>query len=200
VRVYAESNFVLELALEQEDCPHCEHLLTLATAGRIDLVLPAYALLEPAETLTRRLREWEQLARNVDTELKQLRRNPALQSAADALTGLALKGVKLATDRHDKVRSDLLRAARIIAVDKPVLVEAERLRLQYDLELPDATMLAAVFADTSVNAATSVFINKNSKDFADPAIQTDLQSRQCKFIGSFANARQRIDSILATQT
>lgn len=126
MNIYAESNFVLELALEQEDCEHCQYFIDVALRGDVNLVLPAYALLEPVETLTRRVREWEQVARNVDTELKQLRRNPALQADADALAGLALKGVKLATDRHDKVRADLLRCARIIPIDGPVLMEAER--------------------------------------------------------------------------
>lgn len=45
--IYAESNFVLELAFRQEDCDSCEDILKLAEAGKIELLLPAYCLGEP---------------------------------------------------------------------------------------------------------------------------------------------------------
>jgi hypothetical protein len=54
MRVYAESNFVLEIVLEQEQHQACEELVSLASAGSIELVLPAFALLEPYQTIVRR--------------------------------------------------------------------------------------------------------------------------------------------------
>lgn len=51
MRVYVETNFVLELALRQEQNESCEALLRLAEASRIGLVVPAFSLLEPYATL-----------------------------------------------------------------------------------------------------------------------------------------------------
>lgn len=51
--VYVETNFVLELALLQEQQESCQKLLDLAEAGRINLILPAFSLTEPYETLIR---------------------------------------------------------------------------------------------------------------------------------------------------
>ena len=56
MNVYVESNFVLELALLQEQHASCEALLRLCEEGGIQLVIPAYSLAEPYETLTRRHR------------------------------------------------------------------------------------------------------------------------------------------------
>lgn len=56
MNVYIESNFVLELAFLQEQSSSCEEILRLAEGEHIELVVPAYALIEPYETLVRRRR------------------------------------------------------------------------------------------------------------------------------------------------
>jgi predicted nucleic acid-binding protein len=61
VNVYVETNFVLELALLQEQHGSCGDLLRLCEEGRIQLVIPAYSLAEPYETLTRRHRQRKRL-------------------------------------------------------------------------------------------------------------------------------------------
>ena len=45
--VYVESNFILELAYLQEDHENCGRILKLAEAGKIQLILPAFAIAEP---------------------------------------------------------------------------------------------------------------------------------------------------------
>lgn len=52
--VLAESNFVLELALQQEELDEADRLVAMAEAREIELVIPACALFEPYETLVRR--------------------------------------------------------------------------------------------------------------------------------------------------
>ena len=54
--VAAESNFVLHLALEQEEGAEARSILDLAASGQIRLVIPACALFEPYEPLFRRHR------------------------------------------------------------------------------------------------------------------------------------------------
>lgn len=44
MRVYAETNFVLELAIEQEQHASCEAIQQLAKAHDIQLVLPVYSV------------------------------------------------------------------------------------------------------------------------------------------------------------
>ena len=61
MNVYVESNFVLELALLQEQHASCEDILRLCEAGRMQLVIPAYSLAEPYETLVRRHKQRQRI-------------------------------------------------------------------------------------------------------------------------------------------
>lgn len=92
MNVFVETNFVLELALEQQESPSCERLLALAAENAIRLLLPAYSFIEPHETLTRRHRDRETLRSQISNELAQLARrnpgdfdNPSLRSELTAL-------------------------------------------------------------------------------------------------------------------
>lgn len=49
--IYVESNFVLELALMQEQYESCEAILQVCKAGQAQLVLPAFSSAEPYYTL-----------------------------------------------------------------------------------------------------------------------------------------------------
>ena len=49
--VYVETNFVLELALLQEQHESCEKILRFQQTGKIRLIVPAYSLIEPFETI-----------------------------------------------------------------------------------------------------------------------------------------------------
>lgn len=49
--VYVESNFVLEIALEQREASSAEAILGLAENGEIELAIPAVALAEPFSKL-----------------------------------------------------------------------------------------------------------------------------------------------------
>jgi predicted nucleic acid-binding protein len=89
MRVYAESNFVLEIVLEQEQHQACEELVSLASAGSIELVLPAFALLEPYQTIVRRKDDGKRFRDSLVDHAKQLERTawiaadvPRLRAAA----------------------------------------------------------------------------------------------------------------------
>lgn len=58
---YVESNFVLELALLQASHASCEAILRLCEEGSVQLVVPAFSLAEPYETLGRRQAQRKQL-------------------------------------------------------------------------------------------------------------------------------------------
>ncbi|MCY7322188.1 MAG: PIN domain-containing protein, partial [Phormidesmis sp. CAN_BIN36] len=64
MNIYVETNFVLELAFQQEQCASCDQILDLCNAGLAKLIIPAYGLAEPHEKLNRQAkgrREIQQL-------------------------------------------------------------------------------------------------------------------------------------------
>ncbi|HMB94298.1 MAG TPA: hypothetical protein VKP65_25845, partial [Rhodothermales bacterium] len=75
MNVYVETNFVLEWALLQEQHASCEQIVGLAAEGQIRLVLPAYSLVEPHETLTRFFKKRQLITEEVRNELRQLGRS-----------------------------------------------------------------------------------------------------------------------------
>ncbi len=83
--VYAESNFVLELALGREEAEAAEWILRRTEEGVCRLALPALALYEPFSTITARDRAQAQLARSLNDQLSELRRSAPHEEAVAAL-------------------------------------------------------------------------------------------------------------------
>ena len=200
MRVYAESNFVLEVVLEQEQHRACEELLGLAEGRAIELVLPAYALLEPHETIVRREMEGKELRRALELRRTQIQRTASLVAEAQLLqaaSDLLLRAAQEATKRFLDVRTRILDASRLIAIDGAALREASVLAVTFALELPDAVVLASVLTDATERPASSIFLNRNTKDFDDPNLRASLRRVDCALIGSFDGGLARVKNTLA---
>jgi predicted nucleic acid-binding protein len=200
VRVYVESNFVLELALEQEQHQDCRRFIELAASKVVDLVLPAFAVLEPYQTLVRRRLDGHALHLQLQAQAKHLERTasisaevPRLQEAADLL----LRAAQDAASRFVEVRKTLVEVARMIPIDCAALRDAETLAVEFDLVPPDAVMLASVLSDAAAKPSPSVFINRNTKDFDDPDIKKRLAQENCKLVWKFDDGLAYVASRLA---
>lgn len=75
MNVYVESNFVLELALLQEQQDSCEKIIALCEADKAHLVIPAYSLIEPYETIIRYAKNRIKISNDLAMEVKQLSRS-----------------------------------------------------------------------------------------------------------------------------
>jgi Fe2+ transport system protein B len=89
LNIYAETNLVLELTFEQEQCSSCEQILALCKAGRVTLILPAYRLAEPHEKLTRQSRNRRELQQQLEAELRQLSRTASYASRIQSIQDIA---------------------------------------------------------------------------------------------------------------
>lgn len=74
-RLYVESNFILEVVLDQEEKDLCDRLLVAAAEGAVELVLPAFCIAEPLDTLGRRHKDRRRLQVGLQDEI---RRAPAV--------------------------------------------------------------------------------------------------------------------------
>jgi hypothetical protein len=72
---YVESNFVLELALQQEECEACSAIVELASRGRLVLVVPAFSLAEPHVAIAGKEKARNQLRRTLDAQVRDLARS-----------------------------------------------------------------------------------------------------------------------------
>ena len=196
MNVYLESNFVLELALLQEESASGEAILRLGEERRVHLVVPAYALVEPYETLTRRHKRREEMKKDFDVELGQLARTTTYADRLSGfrdLTALLIESADEADRRLEEVRSRLLKVAEVIPLDAAVLAASADSRREHGLSPQDALVYTAVLSHLQrTRPAQSCFLNRNYKDFGDPHIVEQLGRYNCKFFPRFDSGCQFI--------
>lgn len=189
MKVYVESNFVLELALAQEQQSSCEAILDLCESGAIRLAIPAYSLVEPYETLVRRHQQRKRIKTDLDHEVRQLARTlsytHSLHGVQD-VTALLIDSTDEESKRLELILTRLLQIAEIIALENTILAAALSYQRSHDLSPQDAVVYASVLADLSRSEPPqSCFLNRNSKDFDDPDIVQELGAKQCKLLPRF---------------
>lgn len=190
-RLYVESNFVCELVFAQEARHECERVLELAEQQAIEVVLPAFSLAEPLETLGRRHGNRRQLQQGLQRELGQLRRSDHYREeirGADLTADLLARSAQEDLSRLEAFYRRLGAACYFVALSPQVMSWAFDLQREFDLDMSDAVVLASVsshLTDTSIPVA---FVTKNTKDFDDPGLTDYLESRRCRLLFTFGQA------------
>jgi len=202
--VYVESNFVLELALEQEQCQSCGDILVICKSGDARLVIPAFSIAEPYETLGRRARERVQLKTSLANELKLLSRSQSYQKEISALqdvTTLLVKSGEEENRRLHQVLDRILNVAELIPLERGILTEALKLQSRFDLNPPDSIVYASVLHHLAkATAGNKCFLNRNSRDFDDPDIEAQLSTYGCKMLFRFDSGLDYIQSQIRPRT
>jgi predicted nucleic acid-binding protein len=189
VKVYVESNFVLELALLQEQHASCEKILCLCESADIQLAIPAYSLIEPYETLIRHHHQRKRIKTDLDGEIRQIARTAGytqrLRGFQD-LTALLIDSADEEASALESVRTRLLKSAEIIPLSNEILAAASQYRRAHDLSPQDAVVYASVLSDLNqFTPPLSCFLNRNSRDFDDPDIVEELRNKNCKLLPRF---------------
>lgn len=198
MNIYVESNFVLELAQLQEQYEACENILSICEAGRAELVLPAFCIAEPYETLVRRAKHRSNLSRDLATELGQLLRSEPYREEVNALQNLTNILVRSGQEEKQRLNQTLdrvLSITEVIPLERNILISAIAHQAGLDLSPPDSVVYASVLHHLSTTVpAESCFLNKNSKDFDDPDIVDALGNRNCKMLPRFDSGYDYIQS------
>ena len=163
---------MLELALLQEQFVSCEKLLNLCRSSDIALVIPAYSLAEPYETLVRRRKQRQQIKHDLDEELKQIARTATYTDRLrrfDELTALLISSADEDVRRLEDVLAKIIEVADIIPLEAPILAASIQYQQTHDFSPQDAIVYAAVVSDLRQRLPDdqSCFLNRNSKDFDD---------------------------------
>jgi predicted nucleic acid-binding protein len=189
MNVYVESNFVLEHALEQEDCDSCAEIVRLAADGRLNLLIPAFSLAEPHHAIFSKAKARSRLGEDLRAQLGELGRSRPHREIPQTFGTLAAALIERARFEREGVRraiSELVRTAEVIPLDAEVLRAATEMEILYGLSGQDAIVLASVLIHLETHRPTeSCFLNRNSKDFDDPNILERLKALDCKFFSTF---------------
>lgn len=189
MNVYVESNFVLEITLLQEQHESCEKIIELCEASKVNLVLPAYSLVEPYETIIRYAKNRAKISNDLATEVKQLSRSKPYQEEIEALQQINAFLVRSQEEERERLRNTvdrLLAVTEIIPLNTQILNESNKYQLAYDLSPQDSIVYASVLQHLNDSSSSvSCFLNRNSKDFDDPDIVDALDKHDCKMLFSF---------------
>lgn len=196
MNVYVETNFVLELALVQEQRGSCEEILDLTETGSVALVIPAYSLVEPYDTLVRRHRQRKDLKADLDLEIDQLTRSASytdrLRGFHD-LSALLIDSADEEAKRLEELRERLMRICQVIPLDAACLETATRYQDQHKFSPQDALVYASVVSHLSESpSGRSCFLNRNARDFDDPDIVEELRTHDCKLIARFDDGLEHV--------
>jgi hypothetical protein len=204
MNVYVESNFVLELALEQEECESCEQLVRLTSAGSIRLVIPAFSLAEPHWALAAEEKARSKLSEDLQAQLRELGRSKPYRDMPGKFGELAGALVRTAEQERqglDRTIESVLEAAQVIPLDADVIFHASALEVDFGMSAQDSLVLAAVFAHlVKTKAAQSCFLNRYTKDFNDPNVRKMLDEQGCKLFGRFDQGLRFVESCIARGT
>jgi predicted nucleic acid-binding protein len=201
VIVAVESNFVLEMALRQDEVADCERLITLAREGSIRLAIPACSLFEPYETLVRRRKQREAISQKLRDELRELARTEAfahLGETSMTVTRALAESSEIQAKALDNAVVNLSGVATVIPLTAEVMRNAVNVPLVFSLSPQDSV----VFASTDLylkeqGQGEKVFATKNSRDFLSDDVEDWFRRYNCKVLATFAATRQYVEHSLA---
>ncbi len=199
MKIYVESNFVLELALQQEQSDSCMRILQMAQQSLIELCVPAYSLVEPNEKLGRQRNSRQELVGRLLVEQRQLQRNQDYLKRLQSLQDLSILITQSNEDelaRFRTYREQILDIATVIPMNSDLLIKATAQERRLDLSPQDAIVYQSVLfqlvADNS--NVESCFLNRNAKDFDNPTIVDELAANLCRMIPRFDDGYAFIQS------
>jgi hypothetical protein len=200
--VYIESNFVLEHALQLEECESCRAIIELASSGQISLAVPAFSLAEPHVALSGKERARSRLGNDLRAHLSELGRSRPHQEVRASFEPLAALLIASVQGEREGLRdtiSKLLSSADLIALDTAILRSAGEVQTQYGMSGQDAIVLASVISHLELHRPSeSCFLNRNSKDFDDPNVRERLEALGCRFFAKFEDGLRYIVSRTGT--
>ncbi len=204
MNIYVETNFVLELAFEQEQSESCEKILQFSESKQVKLILPAYSLAEPHEKLNRQATNRQKLQDSLNVELRQLSRSKTYISRIESIRDLEriiVESNEAEWQRFISYRERLLNCAEFIALDINALKLAVSSETLYDLKSQDAVIFASVISHLQKNKPNQAcFLNKNIKDFDSPDIVNKLNKLNCRMIPRFDHGFNFVQSQLTSDS
>ena len=200
--VYVETNFVLEIAREQEQVESANQILILAEQGKIELAFPGFTISEPFSTIIRQRKDRKELLRSLQDTLVQLRRSETHRNTTDALEpvlDLLNSAIERDLDLLHSTIERMLRTGRSLETDIANFRQAVDYQKRLDLSPQDSIVYAAVISDITRRPIEEDkrFLSRDNEAFAtNLAIRRDLRKYNCRYIGSFVDGLASIEHAL----
>jgi hypothetical protein len=189
MKVFAETNFLVELTLAQEEAPSCEEIISLSEAGVSELILPAFSVPEAYHALIGRHRQRVAFSNELDIQLGQFRRSTTFNAEPEfeAVQRQLATSTLEESARFVKYSNWLISNAKLIPLTLPVIELSREWQNRSGLDLPDSVVLASVISDLQESHdSDSCFVTRDQDLTLDPEIRDQLRSLRCEIKPTFA--------------
>lgn len=199
--VYVESNFVLELALGQEEQPEADAILSWAEAGILTLRIPAFAVCEPFSTVLQRARNRDRAWSEMSRQIVDLSRSSAHSEVVEELRPVQATFRQVNQAESVALHLTLERVLAVttpIGVTKAVLEDAYRSQREYALPAADSVIYASILADLREQDydTDKVFVSRNKRDFDHHDLLRELGSFRCAYYQDFRSVEAHLRTAL----
>lgn len=195
MKVYVETNFLLELALVQHENAACESLLAHAERAHIAIAMPACAIVEARIALENKRRHVSEFFgaydRHVRGQLSRIANIGALRDSRDALFRELTSGLEEAESRYVAASRRIRALGGVIAMTADAIEFAEG--RSSGLDYNDALVFAAIASDADYGQADTCFVTRD-RDFA--GLAEAMRSARCTVLRSFEDLRAKIEATL----
>jgi len=189
MKVYVETNWLLDLTLEQERIRASSFVVELAKDKKIRLSLPEISLVEADQKIVRRELQRDFLIHQLRQEGRELirSRDARYQTQAAAIDDDISRLLEISAferEHFDATVRNISKFLTWLRFDDDILQKSFDFEDDYELARLDALVYAVIRADAiSDKASEKCFIDYDG-DFNDPALKRDMAGLGITLLGS----------------
>jgi len=189
MKVYVETNWLLDLALEQERIQASSFVVELAKDKKIQLYLPEISLIEADQKIVRRKLQREILIENLQQEERELKRgrNTRYQAQAAAIGKDITRLIEISEferEHFNKTVRDISKFLTWLHLDDDCLQKSFDFEERYALNRLDALIYAVIRADAASDLATEKCFIDYDGHFKNPELKLDMTGLGITLLGS----------------
>lgn len=197
--LYIETNFILEIVMNQQQSCFAEDIIALAENGKIEIAVPSFALIEPFWTLnnrkTMRTKSYNSLSESLNS-YKQVVPSLKVSNIIDPILEDLQKTEAEQDQRFNDTISRLLQVAIILEISPDTYGQA--LNNLIGLSYLDGIIYFSILDDLKNRDIHQIkcFTSLNWKDFDFTQIKDDLGKYNCTYIPNFEHCKKYLESKL----
>ncbi len=181
MRVYAETNWLLDLVFQQERFTASSFVLSLAQDRKIDLCLPEIVVWEGNHKVERRNAQRDVIIKQLKQEKREFSRSQdALYQSRVASLEIEIQELDnisaIERKRFDLIIEELLPIAIWLHLSQDIWARCLDLQEQHELKQTDALIYAIIRADAALHPDIAKCFIDYDRAFSDPALKQDMSA------------------------
>jgi hypothetical protein len=203
--VIVETNFILELVIQQAEAEPCRRIASLShPGGPITLAISAFSVAEAMMTIERKRGERKKFVEDdLKRFIREIRRSEPRQHLAELLTGIEIELVKAEDDEASRLAwflGQVIPAMDVIPLTSDMLLAAYDFKFERTSKYaPDAIILASTIQYLQRQRANGAgdpfcFVSRDRRGFSADAVSQQLKELGCRILSSFEDAAKFIQA------